>query len=61
MITAIDTNILLDIPIPNDDFCSASSDALENAVSHGALIICDIWASGIAMPFWPLTRSAFRL
>ena len=29
MITAIDTNILLDILIPNDEFCDASAEALE--------------------------------
>jgi hypothetical protein len=29
MITAIDTNILLDLLIPNDDFCDASAEALE--------------------------------
>src|SRR5580658_6266690 len=51
MITAIDTNILLDILIPNDEFCGASAEALEEAVSNGS----------IAMPFRTPTRSAFRL
>jgi len=42
MIAATDTNILLDILIPNDEFCGASAEALEKAVSSGSLAICDI-------------------
>ncbi|MGD0693924.1 MAG: type II toxin-antitoxin system VapC family toxin [Terriglobia bacterium] len=40
MITAIDTNVLLDILLPNPRFVSQSSLALEDAAS-GSLVICD--------------------
>jgi predicted nucleic acid-binding protein len=42
MITAIDTNILLDILIPNEDYCLASARALEQAATRGSLVISDI-------------------
>jgi predicted nucleic acid-binding protein len=51
MITAIDTNILLDILIPNDDFCDASAEALEKAVSRGSLVICDIVYADLCVHF----------
>jgi hypothetical protein len=41
MITAIDTNILLDILAPNDKFCDASVKALEDAATWGSLVVCD--------------------
>ena len=70
MIAATDTNILLDILIPDDEFCGASAEALEKAVSvarsqsatlrmqSSAFILRN---SGIAMPFWMPTKSAFTL
>src|SRR5690348_13621950 len=42
MITAIDTNILLDILVPNETFCDASIRALEDAATEGSLVICDL-------------------
>jgi predicted nucleic acid-binding protein len=42
MITALDTNILLDILLPNEKFCEASTMALEGAAGAGSLVICDI-------------------
>src|SRR3984885_6731947 len=51
MITAIDTNILLDILIPNDQFCAASAEALEKAVSGGSLAICDIVYAELCVHF----------
>jgi len=51
MITAIDTNILLDILIPNDDFCDASEAALEQAANHGSLAICDIVYAELCIHF----------
>jgi len=40
MISAVDTNILLDILLPNAGFVAQSTQALEDAAS-GALVICD--------------------
>ena len=40
MITAVDTNILLDILLPNARYVSQSTRALEDAAS-GSLVICD--------------------
>ena len=42
MITAIDTNILLDILVPNKEFVQTAISILEKAVSEGQLIICDL-------------------
>ena len=42
MITAIDTNVLLDILVPNPEFCDAAVEAIENAASAGSLVICDL-------------------
>jgi predicted nucleic acid-binding protein len=42
MITAIDTNILLDILRPNPDFAQSSEDALQLAANDGGLVICDL-------------------
>ncbi len=41
MITAIDTNILLDILLPNETFYAAAAAALQNASAEGSLVICD--------------------
>ena len=41
MITAIDTNILLDILLPNPSFVPQSVEALETA-SLGSVVICDV-------------------
>jgi predicted nucleic acid-binding protein len=42
MITSIDTNVLLDVLIPNERFYNASVTALDNAASDGSLVICDL-------------------
>ncbi len=42
MITAIDTNILLDVLLPNPGFVEQSHEALETAAGVGSLIICDV-------------------
>ena len=50
MITAIDTNVLLDILIPNEAFYTASADAVE-ASATGSLVICDIVYSELCIHF----------
>ena len=42
MITAVDTNVLLDILVPNEVFYGASANALEASATLGSLTICDI-------------------
>lgn len=42
MITAIDTNVLLDLLLPDERFVEASSRALEQAAATGALVLCDV-------------------
>ena len=45
MITAVDTNIFLDLLIPNAHFVDASKAKLEKAHDEGGLIICEVvWA-----------------
>ena len=51
MITAVDTNVLLDVLIPNDQFFAASEDALETAAGSGSLIICDFVYAELSMHF----------
>ena len=42
MITAVDTNVLLDVLRPNPDFLDASLEALVTSGGEGKLVICDI-------------------
>jgi predicted nucleic acid-binding protein len=42
MITAIDTNVLLDILVPDEKFFEDSVRALEDAATSGALVVCDL-------------------
>lgn len=42
MITAVDTDILLDIFLPDKKFAAKSAELLKLAYDEGALIICDI-------------------
>jgi predicted nucleic acid-binding protein len=51
MITAIDTNILLDILLPNESFYEASAQALEGAANFGSLVICDLVYAELCIHF----------
>jgi predicted nucleic acid-binding protein len=51
MITAIDTNILLDILVPNQDFFEASAGALQEAADEGSLVISDIVYADLCIHF----------
>lgn len=42
MITAVDTNVLFDVLLPNDAFVRQSTVALEQAGAEGSLVICDL-------------------
>lgn len=51
MITAIDTNILLDILLPNDAFCDLAIAALEESLTAGSLVICDVVYAELCVHF----------
>ena len=51
MITAIDTNILLDILIPDPSFQSTSKEALEKALTLGRLVVGEIVYAELAVHF----------
>lgn len=51
MITAVDTNVLLDILLPNDEFYEASADALQGSASEGSLVISDIVYAELCIHF----------
>jgi predicted nucleic acid-binding protein len=51
MITAIDTNVLLDILVPNEEFYQASLRALDEAVSAGSLVVCDLVYAELCIHF----------
>ena len=49
MITAVDTNVLLDVFRNDPRFCSSSAALLRHCLTQGALIACDIvWAETAA-------------
>lgn len=51
MITAVDTNVLLDILVPNQEFCEASVQALEKGANSGSLVICDLVYAELCIHF----------
>jgi predicted nucleic acid-binding protein len=51
MITAIDTNILLDILLPSPSFYGTSLDALERFSQAGSLVICEIVYAELSIHF----------
>jgi hypothetical protein len=51
MITAVDTNILLDILIPDEPFSITSKNLLDQHVSRGQLIICEVVYAELAAGF----------
>jgi predicted nucleic acid-binding protein len=51
MITAVDSNILFDILLPDEKFLGNSLHFLETAAQHGPLIICEIVFGELASHF----------
>ena len=51
MITAVDTNILLDVLVPNEEFFEASANALQEAANEGSLVISDIVYAELCVHF----------
>lgn len=51
MITAIDTNVFLDILIPNERFCDRSATSLQACATAGALVICDVVYAELCVHF----------
>lgn len=51
MITAVDTNIILDVLIPDEPFGDSSKKLLDRYVSDGRLIICEIVFAELAARF----------
>lgn len=51
MITAVDTNIILDVLIPNDPFSDSSKKLLDAHLSKGRLILCEVVYAELAAQF----------
>jgi predicted nucleic acid-binding protein len=51
MITAIDTNVLLDVLIPNQEFLSRSLQAVDDASAQGSLVVCDLVYAELCIHF----------
>jgi predicted nucleic acid-binding protein len=51
MITAIDTNVLLDFLVPNEKFVDLSSQAVEEAAGQGSLVMCDLVYAELCVHF----------
>jgi predicted nucleic acid-binding protein len=56
MITALDTNVLLDVFLPDPEFGESSLALLERAYDQGALIICEIVYAELVPQFKDRTR-----
>lgn len=59
MISAVDTNILLDLARPNPDFVDNAVDLLEKGILEGGLVICPIVHAELAAQF-PTIESLTR-
>ncbi len=51
MITAVDTNIILDVLIPGEPFSESSKKLLDQHLSKGKLIICEVVFAELAAEF----------
>ncbi len=51
MITAVDTNIILDVLIPNEPFSESSKKLLDAHLSKGRLILCEVVYAELAAQF----------
>ena len=51
MITAVDTNVLLDVFVPDDECGPQSRDWLSAAYDAGAVVICDVVYAELATSF----------
>jgi predicted nucleic acid-binding protein len=51
MIAALDTNILLDLLIPNEQYFDASYEAVRTAATEGAVVICDLVYAELCLQF----------
>ena len=51
MKTAVDSNVLLDVLLPDPTFGPGSLAALERAAAHGSLLVCEIVVAEVAGQF----------
>ncbi len=51
MITAVDTNIILDILIPGEPFSDSSKELLDAHLSKGKLVLCEVVVAELAARF----------
>ena len=51
MITAIDTNVLLDILVPDPEYFERSLEVLEEAANAGSLVVCDLVYAELCVHF----------
>ena len=51
MIAAVDTNILLDILLPDDSFCRSSKKILDSYNEKGRLVVCELVVAELAGRF----------
>lgn len=61
MITAVDTNVLLDVFRADEQFGPASRDALTSCLGQGALLVCDVVAAEVTAAFTDETAAGHAL
>lgn len=57
MITALDTNVLLDILVGDPRFFEASQQAVERAAAAGSVVVCDLVYAELCVHFSAATES----
>jgi predicted nucleic acid-binding protein len=55
LITAVDTNILVDVLVPDQRFGAGSTALLEDAFSAGPILVCDVVYAELAAYFTDMT------
>jgi predicted nucleic acid-binding protein len=50
-LTALDTNVILDILIPNEQFADLAESAIEAAASDGLVVVCDMVYAEVCSQF----------
>ena len=51
MISAVDTSVVLDVLTASPEYCESSIQALTQASSHGALIVCPVVVAELRLAF----------
>lgn len=60
MITAVDTNILIDILEPDPDFGPSSRESLRKCMKEGAVVVCEVVLAEVATAYGDAGEEAIK-